>query len=398
MSSRPTERSRWVSLTILAAVVAVSFGSLFYAFSVLITDDAAGGRFSTTALSTAYGGFVLVGGLVAFAVGRTADRRGVRPLVLAGSVLGAAGLLAISVAGTAWQVIAASWLLLSPAGAMTFYEPAFVAVDQWFDADKRGPAIAALTLIGGLAGPIFLPLTGALIDLIEWRPTVRVLGAVLLVTGVAAWAAPPRHLGHRHVEHLAPRLRDLVGQRRFVLFTASIVLSFGALQAVFFHRIAVFEDAGFSVGLVATWAGIASLLSFPGRFAAPLVKGRFGGLWLYSLFAVVMGASVVVMIVADTTWMMVVHFVLFGLAFGGLLPLRAIVMGRWFSGSGYGSIMGAQWSLAAVAGAAGPLFVGIGRDITGSYDGPVIVVAGALALAGILAMLARAGHDPDPTL
>jgi cyanate permease len=72
-------------------------------------------------------------------------------------------------------------------------------------------------------------------------------------------------------------------------------------------------------------------------------------------------------------------------------------MGRWFSGSGYGSIMGAQWSLAAVAGAAGPLFVGIGRDITGSYDGPVIVVAGALALAGIFAMLARAGHDPDAT-
>jgi MFS family permease len=370
--------------------VAVSFGSLFYAYSVLITDRAAGGRFSTTALSTAYAGFVLVGGSLAFVVGRTADKRGVRPLVLTGSILGAAGLVVISVASAPWHVVAASWLLLGPAGAMTFYEPAFVAVDQWFGADKRGPAISLLTLVGGLAGPIFLPLTGALVDAIEWRPTARVLALTLLVAGLVAATALPPHDRDLPVDHNPPRLRDLVGERRFVLFTLSIVLSFGALQAIFFHRIAVFEDAGFSVALAATWAGIASLLSFPGRFGAPLIRGRFGGLWLYSLFATGMAVAVAIMVLADATWMMVAHFVVFGLAFGGLLPLRAVVMGRWFSGSGYGSIMGAQWSLAAIAGAAGPWLVGVGRDATGSYDGPVLVVMAALVLSAVLAILARA--------
>ena len=395
MSNRPASRSRWVSLSVLASLVAVSFGSLFYAYSVLITDEAAGGRFSTTVLSTAYAGFILFGGLLAFLIGRIADRRGVRPLVLLGSVLGAAGLLAISVAGAAWQVIAASWLLLGPAGAMTFYEPAFVAVDQWFGSAKRGPAIAVLTLVGGLAGPIFLPLTGALVDAIEWRATARVLAVTLLVAGLAAAAALPGHDGDRRVERTIPKLRELVGERRFVLYTISIMLSFGAFQAVFFHRIAVFEDLGFSVGLVATWAGIASLLSFPGRLGAPLVEGRFGGLWLYSVLTLGMAAAVGVMVVADVTWMMVAHFVLFGLAFGGLLPLRAVVMGRWFSGSGYGSIMGAQWSLAAVSGAAGPWLVGIGRDATGSYDGPILFVVGALIVAAVLALLARASPGSD---
>jgi MFS family permease len=395
MVEPPAIQRRWFSLIILASLVAVSFGSLFYAYSVLITDKAAGGRFSTTALSTAYSGFVLVGGLFAFAIGRTADRRGVRPLVLLGSILGAAGLLSISVAGSAWQVIAASWLLLGPAGAMTFYEPAFVAVDQWFAPVKRGPAISLLTLVGGLAGPIFLPLTGALVDSIDWRPTARVLAATLLVAGVVAAITLPPHYRDRTVDHEAPRLRDLVGERRFVLFTLSLILSFGGLQAVFFHRIAVFEDAGFSVGLAATWAGVASLLSFPGRFAAPLIKGRFGGLWLYALLAAAMSGATGVMILANVTWMMVLHFVLFGLAFGGLLPLRAVVMGRWFSGSGYGSIMGAQWSLAAVAGTLGPWLVGVARDATGSYDGPIFFVVVGFALSAVLAALARAAPGAD---
>ena len=395
MSGGPSTQARWAPLLILALLVAVSFGALFYAYSVLITDEAAGGRFSTTALSTAYAGFVLTGGLFAFAVGRVADRRGVRPLILVGSVLGALGLGLISIAAEAWHVIAASWLLLGPAGAMTFYEPAFVAVDQWFGPARRGAAIAALTVVGGLAGPIFLPLTGALVDSVEWRPTARVLALTLLGAGLLAAAFLPGHESDRHVSHQAPRVTALVGERRFVLFTVSIMLSYGALQAVFFHRIAVFEDAGFSVALAATWAGISSLLSFPGRFGAPLVRGRFSGLFLYATFAFAMALAVVVMIAATSTLLMVGHFVIFGLAFGGLLPLRAVVMGRWFSGGAYGSIMGTQWSLAAAAGALAPWLVGVARDVTGSYDGPMVGVVVALVASAVLAALARGAEAAE---
>jgi predicted MFS family arabinose efflux permease len=395
MSGAGATQTRWPQLAVISIVVAVSFGSLFYAYSVLITDDAAGGRFSTTALSTAYAGLVLVGGVLAYVVGRTADRRGVRPLILIGSVLGSSGLLLLSVASEPWHVIAVSWLLMGPAAAMTFYEPAFIAVDQWFGAERRGPAISALTLVGGLAGPIFLPVTGALVESIDWRPTARVLGGALLLVGLAGAALLPGHRGDRHVEVRRPRLRNLVGERRFVLFTVSIMLSFGALQAVFFHRVAVFEDAGFAVALAAGWAGVSSLLSFPGRFAAPLVRGRFGGLFLYSVLTLAASVAVAVMVVADETWMMVAHFVLFGLAFGGMLPLRAVVMGRWFSGAGYGSIMGAQWSLAAFAGALAPWLVGVARDAAGGYDGPMSVVAGALVVSGLLGLAATAAASRE---
>jgi MFS family permease len=65
---------------------------------VLVTEPAAGGEFSRGLLSAAYGGAVLTGGLAAIPVGRLADRHGVRVLIGAGALVGAAGLVAFSAA------------------------------------------------------------------------------------------------------------------------------------------------------------------------------------------------------------------------------------------------------------------------------------------------------------
>lgn len=394
------DRRRWPALVVLSGSVAVAFGALFYAFSVLITEEAAGGRFSTTVLSTAYGGFVLASGALAFKVGRIVDRRGVRPVLLAGSVFGAAGLAAFSLADSPWQVIAASWVLMGPAGALLFYEPAFVAVDQWFGPSGRGKALAVLTVIGGLAGPVFLPLTGVLVDRVEWRPAARLLAAAVLVAGAtAAVAMPGRRASHTEPPHRV-RLRDLTGDPRFMLFTLSIVLTFGAMQSVFFHRIAVFEAAGFSVALASAWAGVASLLSLPGRYVTPLLGERFGGLRLHAGLGILLAGAVALMITADDAGQMIAHYVVFGLGFGGFLPIRALIMGHWYSGPGYGSIMGFQWSVAAVSGAAGPWLVGIARDASGGYDAPMWVVVGAMVVAAALSYAAlrwsRRGPEVRP--
>ena len=102
-----------------------------------------------------------------------------------GAVLGAGGLALFSYATEPWQVLLAWWGLIGPAGAMTFYEPAFVAIDRWCVKEQRARALAVLTLIGGLGGIIFLPGIERLISLLDWRPAVRVLGFLLLLVGGA---------------------------------------------------------------------------------------------------------------------------------------------------------------------------------------------------------------------
>ncbi len=375
-------------MALLAASVAVAFGVLLYAFSVLITDEAAGAEFSTTTLSVAYGGAVLMAGLLAIPVGRQADRHGVRGLVGAGAVTGAAGLVALAAAQEPWHVVAASWGLIGPAGAMSFYEPAFVAVGQWFGARQRARALALLTVVGGLAGPVFIPTTSGLVSALEWRATALILALVLAGAGTLSAAVlpaqrtPPARREPRDEETAAHLLRN----RRFVLYSASVLLMFGALQAVLFHRIASFEELGWSVGLVSLWASASGLLSFAGRFGAPFLGDRYGALRVNWLTLAAVGATVVLMIDATASWQLALHFILFGPAFGAVLPLRAAVMSDWYSGAAYGRIMGLQWTLASVAGAAGPAGVGVLRDATGGYTGPWVLVAAALALATLLAV------------
>jgi MFS family permease len=372
----------------LSVLVMVAFGTLFYAYSIFITQEAAGAEYSISLLSVAWTGAVLVGGGFAFVVGRTADRRGVRGIMGIGTLVGAAGLVLLAASQTGWQLVLVSWLLIGPAGAMTFYEPAFIAVDQWFGLAGSTRSLAMLTVIGGLAGPIFIPLTGFLTVNVGWRWAAVTLAAALAVTGLVATVLVfPSHMGEKHDHHGTPansRVTDLLRDRRFALFTAATLLTFMAVQAMIFHRIAVFEQAGFAITVVVWWAAIAGLLSLPGRLMAPYLSNRIRPVLVAAAVTLIMGGATVLAAIAVVPWQMGAHFIVFGLAFGAATPMRAVVMSRWYSGPRYGRIMGTQWTIVATFAAAGPLIVGLLRDGSGSYVVPITLTAALFVVAAAL--------------
>ncbi|MFW2383790.1 MAG: MFS transporter [Acidimicrobiales bacterium] len=389
----------------LAITVMVGFGVILYGFSVYATDQAAGAEFSKTTLSVAYGGSVFVGGLLALPVGHFADRHGVRIVIGAGALLGGLGLVGFSLSNHAWQVVAAWWLLVGPAQAMIYYEPAYVAIDQWSAPEDRAHTLATITLIGGLAGIVFIPLIAWVVTRLDWRQAVSLLGLLLFVVGAStALFALPRW-NHRigkpsDSRKLSPGVfRD----RRFVLYTVALMLILLSTQGVIAHRVARFEEIGFSLATVALWAAVASALSLPGRWIAPRLAERFGATRVQAIIALVVTVSVLLMVNSTTASQMIGHFFLFGLAFGALLPLRAMVMGGWFSGPRYGRIMGAQWTGVVLTAAAGPLLVGVVRDATGSYDVSFAVLsvfflaASGVILASGHVKTSRSDHDPTPS-
>ena len=383
----------WKQILPLSLTVMVAFGIMLYGFSVFLTDGAAGGEFSTGLLSVAYAGGLVAGGALAYPIGRRADRRGVRAIFGLGALLGAGGLTLFSFATEPWQVVIAWWLLIGPAGAMTFYEPAFVAVDRWCTREQRARALAVLTLIGGLAGIIFLPGTERLISLVGWRAAVRLLGLLLLLTGGSTAVfflrdEPVTQPVASVREHYS--LVTILRDRRFVLFTAAMVLSSVGAQAVLSHRVARFEEAGFAVAGVAVWAAVASALSLPGRSVAPFLAQRFRSTSVQATVMGLMAIASFLMIDGSRDWQLAGHFTVFGLSFGAVLPLRAMVMSEWFSGSGYGRTMGAQWAVASLIGATGPAAVGILHDSTGGY--PIPMALTAFLLAGAVALVIASGR------
>ena len=119
---------RWLLVVALAAMVNVGYGTIFYSFGVLLGWGAAASEFGRALLSASLGLGVVVSGALAPLVGAFCDLRGPRWVYFAGAVLGCLGLAAFSRAAEGWQVLLVWALLLGPAMACAFYEPAYVGI------------------------------------------------------------------------------------------------------------------------------------------------------------------------------------------------------------------------------------------------------------------------------
>lgn len=375
----------------ISVFVLVAFGVNLYAMSVLLTSEAAGGEFSISLLSAAFGGSAVVAGLLAPQVGRHADDHSVRGITLLGALLGGAAMFVFAASHEAWQVLIAFWLLLGPAAALSLYEPAYVALGQWVSENKRNKAIAVLSLVAGLAGPVFVPLTGVALDVFTWRVTAVLLGLIFIGTGVVASLMYPRHKPSDHADHDVARVRwtRFTSDTRLLYLSLAVVLSFAAMNSVFFHRVAVFEEQGFAVTTVALLAGISGLLTFPGRYLMPLAAERVRATSLFTLACSGIVVSMGFAVVGSPAIVMIAFFVLFSLFFGILLPTRAVIMNEWYAGRDYGAVMGKQWAAAAVVGGITPWLVGAARDALGSYTWPLIALATMVAVAALFTEMAE---------
>jgi cyanate permease len=314
------------------------------------------------------------------------DRHGTRHVAAVGGIVTCAGLVAFSVATSPVQLVAAWWLLIGPGTAMTYYEPAFVVINQTMETAMRPRALGVVTVIGGFAGAIFLPLIEAMNSSLGWRPTVRLLGLLIGVLGIAAASLTPRRTSGITAGRLADKLafRIVLADRRFVLITVGLMLTFVASNGLLAHRVDRFTEAGFAIQTVALFAGAASLISLPGRYLGPMFGGRGHGAAVLSWFVLVLVAATALTIPAGPDWFMPTHFVIYGLAFGAILPLRALAMDQWYGTDHYGRRMGIQQTATLVVGGSGALLVGVLRDATGDWLVPMTVLTLAAAAGLVL--------------
>jgi cyanate permease len=389
-------RSPWPAVTAVGVLLAVSFGTVLYGFSIYVTDSAAGAEFSSSMLSLAYAGSVVASGLLASSLGKWMDRHGARSVAAFGGAITCAGLFAFSLASNPFTLLCSWWLLIGPGTAMTYYEPAFVVINQTIAPARRPHALGVVTLIGGLAGGVFIPVIEFMNSSLGWRPTVRILGSAIAVIGVGGAFLIPRRSVEQAQEAVARHvpLGEILRDRRFIYLTTGLVLVFISFNGVVAHRVDRFVEAGFTVGLVALLAGAASMISMPGRFLGPFFGGRRRGTEVLQWFLAVMAVAVALAIPSGPAWLMYGHFVLFGLAFGAVVPLRALAMDQWYGRNHYGRRMGIQQSVTLMVGGVGPLAVGVARDLTGGFTAPMVGLFLA-AVAGLL-FVALSQRVPAP--
>ncbi len=389
-------------MLVLAAITTVGYGTLLYSFSVLLGEDAAVGEFGYALLSGALGLAVVVSGALAPVVGTLCDVAGSRWVFFAGAVFGSAGLAAFSGATEGWQVLAAWGLLVGPAMACTFYEPAYVTVDQWFAERGAGAALGVLTSVAGLSSPIFIPLTQLLVDSVGWRSATLVLAAVLLA---AVGTLALIFLRDRPREEARQERLDLKGtygalgeslrytNRTFWLVSISYFLGFTAIFAVLFYQVAYLQELGLGTRTAALAAGLVGLVGLPARLLSPMLGYRVRPSFVIAAALLMLALSASILPGAQERWLLWLYVGLFGISFGAILPMRPTIMGHHFSGPVYGRLMGLQFVLLALATAGGPLAAGVLRDVSGSYAllSPLAVVLLLLAIPAVLVAERRPG-------
>ncbi|MBX9633782.1 MAG: MFS transporter, partial [Magnetospirillum sp.] len=277
-------------MSALSLAQLVSWGALTYSFSLLIVPMEAELGWSRASLSGALSLGLLVAGLLSYPVGTWIDRRGGRWLMSAGSALGALLLAAWSQVESL-PVFYLIWVGLGAATAASLYEPVFAVLTRLFPASFR-TKITAITLVGGFASTLFIPLTQWLIAGWGWR------GALMWLAGTVAVLCLPVHLCALACErpgpgevHAAPepgQVRRALRTRPFWGLLACFTAYYGTFSAMTYHMVPMLTEQGVAPGLavlalaligpsqVAGRAGLLLLANRPRtRVLGPLVTGLY---------------------------------------------------------------------------------------------------------------------------
>jgi len=277
--------------------------------------------------------------------------------------------------------------------AATLYEPAFAVIARRVGAENVRQSITALTLWGGFASTVFIPLIQYLIDCLGWRGALVILGAVnLACSGLYFLSIDPAR-DHPDLRHQSRKSSSLDGRkavawvmRRPVFWTLLIALL--AYQAMF--AILTFHLYPLLLGRGMDSAGVVSVLAMIGPAQ---VAGRF----LFMVFAarasvIKIGVLVVALFpiaVAGLIWApanasaIAMIAVLYGVANGMMTIVRGTIVPEMITRDAYGAINGAIAGPMNIVLAISPLAAASIWLATGSYDAVLIAVAasaGALCL------------------
>lgn len=343
----------------LALTLLLSWGSLFYAFTVLAPPLQAELQAAGPAVMGAYSAGLLVWALATGAIGFVLQRWGGRMVMGAGSLLAGLGFVLLSMAGSL-PALYAAWAVLGLSMALTLYEPAFAIVVQAGTADRRR-VITALTLAGGLASTLFWPLTSALVQRIGWRDTALVYGLMhlLLCAPLHAALLPARHRGARDGAPDRPTTAAALGgaPRRALWLLGACFVANGLLTAALAaHMLPLLQSRGLGGGTAIVLASCIGPMQVAGRllelFAGHRLDARRLGLATLALIVLALGALALAPGWAPLCGVFVVAY---GAGLGLMTIVRATAPLALFGAERYALLSGTLGMPALLARAAGPI-------------------------------------------
>jgi len=392
MRSAPTRRTVWVGAMSLAQLV--SWGSLYYTFSLLMPAMEQDLGLSRVQVSGAFSAALLASGVAGLPVGRWIEQGYGRRVMAGGSLL--AGLLLIGHAFISGMIgLYLTWIGLGLAMGAIFYEPVFAITIRRWPTDYRKPIIA-MTFLGGLASTAFIPLTAWLLSEMDWRQTCMVLAGlhlllclpihlVMLADEAPGTARKTLQARPEVADAAGPSLHELTRSAAFMLVSGCVIglsLLSAALSA---HMVPLLSERG----LPASWAvavpASIGALQVLGRLVLFVFEGRFDPRSIDRAIPWLLPASLAILLASGGSVIGALVFATcYGVGNGLITIMKATSIAAYVSRERVAVLSGLQSFPVALARSVGPVLTAVLWSVTSSYGLALIVLTAVGVISALM--------------
>ena len=378
-------------------------GVVFYGFTAIfepIANDM-GWSYAQISLAASLRGLEL--GFLAPVTGILTDRLGPRRLIFGGAVITTLGLFMIS-RTTSLATFYGAFALIAIGMSATTLTVLMTAIANWFRL-KIGIASAIAMSGFGFSG-LMVPLIVRLIEVYDWRTTMVILAAGMLIIVLPlsfVFRHRPEHYGYLPdgrkevpvtpgINATQPQTAELNIQARHALKAITfwrIALTFlihaMLISTVITHIMPYLSSIGINRSRASLVAMILPILSVGGRLSFGWLGDKYGRRHTVAAAFAMMTAGLLFFsyVPAVGLWLLIPFLLLFGVGYGGSTATRPSMVAEYFGRANYGTILGLMVGINAVGAIIGPPLAGWVFDTWGSYQGIWLAYSG-LAIVGSL--------------
>ncbi len=381
-AGREVQSRAWLVVAAGFLMVFILYGT-YYCFGVFLKPMLAELGWTRTMISGALSLYMLVHGGCSMVMGSLSDRYGARLIAAISALIVAMGYGLVSMTTMPWHMYVGFGILVGIGMGAAYVTPVSM-VTKWFS-KKRGLALGIVAAGVGAGQMTLPPIIKYMITLFGWRPSFVILGVMVSLIGipVALLLKSPTGRGYgiprvesekpeaeahqRESSHYDWTVREVLRASGFwLLFLIFSSLAFG-VAIMTTHLVAHLEDTGIDsvpAALVLSLIGGSGII---GRIFIGEAGDRVGNRQMLTACMILQALLMFFLIKAEHMWVFYLISVLYGLSYGGALPVIISLSSESYGVAFAGAILGILFFGATIGGAIGAFSAGYIFDVTGSY-------------------------------